>query len=279
MNRDGVIKIITIICTLFLLPLLSQADDDAHTHNIPKDPLIFGILPISSPVALLKRFSPLRDYLQKKLATPIILETASNYDEFVMRTHSGRYDLLLTAPHFTLLALDSGKYELKATYSKPLSAAISVHRDSKIRRLQQLSGKTISIPPEAAIISMAGRKYIYKQQLKKPPVYVIHKSHNASINAMMMGKSDAAVASIYLTREHVKKGNTLRIISVTPPLPGMGLLVSKKLETSLRKQYQVALVNMNKTKQGQQILKEMGYPGYKIATQQEFEITRSFLKK
>ena len=277
MHKDGVIKIIITTCAILLLPLTLHADTDSVNNN--KEPLIFGILPFTSPVTLLKRFAPLRDYLQQELKTPVILETASNFDEFVLRTHAGRYDFVLTAPHFTLLALDSGKYDLKATYTKPLSAAISVHRDSKIRRIQQLSGKTISTPPEMAIITMAAKKFLQKQQFKEPPFYIKHKTHNASIDAMMIGKTDAAIASINPTRQHIRKGKALRIISVTPPLPGMGLLASRSLSKSLRKQYQDVLINMNETVKGKQALKEMGYPGYKIAKRKEFELTRSFLER
>lgn len=275
---DSAVKT-TIICIVLLLPLTLRASQPAFTSQQQEQSLILGVLPFTSPVALLKRFAPLRDYLQEKLARPVIIETASNFNEFVTRTQSGRYDFVLTAPHFTLLALDSGQYELKATYLKPLTAAISVRRDSTIRRLEQLSGKSISTPPDVAIITMAGKAHIKKQHLQKAPGYISYKSHNASINAVMVGDTDAAIASINPTRQFIKNGGALRIISATPPLPGMGLLVAKKLPSSLKQQYQDALVTMHKNKEGQQALKKMGYPGYRRTKIKEFESTRAFLEK
>lgn len=279
MHMDGVFKKFFITCALLFLPYTAYSDNSKTNPFSHQEPLILGILPFHSPVALLKRFSPLRDYLQQQLGIPIILETASNFDEFVMRSHSGRYDFLLTAPHFTLLALDSGKYELQATYLKPLSAAISVPRNSKIRHLQQLDGKIISTPPKVAIITMAGIDHLKKQNFVKPPLYIAYKSHNASIDAMMIGKADAAIASINPTRQYIKKGGALRIITVTPPLPGMGLLASRKLDRSVRGKFQAALIKMHKNKNGKLALSKMGYPGYRKAKRKEFEAMRVFLKK
>ena len=257
-----------------LLPFQSIAQQTSNTD----EPLILGILPFRSPVALLKRFAPLRDHLQQKLGVPIIMETASNFDEFVMRTHARRYDLVLTAPHFTLLALDSGKYAVKATYLKPLSAGISVRRDSKIRYLKQLEGKKISTPPEIAIITIAGKSFL-KKHLKAEPQYVNYKSHNASLDAMLVGNSVAAIASLNPTRQYMQRDIPLRIIASTPPLPGMGLLVAKDLSKALQKKYQDALINMDKDTEGKKALKKMGYPGYRAVKKQEFESTRLFLQK
>lgn len=257
-----------------LLPFQSIAQQTSNTD----EPLILGILPFTSPVALLKRFAPLRDHLQQKLGVPIIVETASNFDEFVMRTHSRNYDLVLTAPHFTLLALDSGKYDVKATYLKPLSASISVRRDSNIRYLKQLEGKKISTPPEIAIITIAGKSHL-KKHLTTEPQYVTYKSHNASLDAMLVGNSVAAIASLNPTRQYIQRDIPIRIIATTPPLPGMGLLVAKDLSKALQRKYQNALINMHKNTEGKKALKKMGYPGYRTVTKQEFESTRVFLQK
>lgn len=262
------------VALTILLPLQAIAQQTRNTD----DPLILGILPFRSPVALLKRFIPLRDYLQKNLDVPIIIETASNFDEFVIRTHTRRYDFVLTAPHFTLLALESGKYHVKATYLKPLSANISVKQDSDIRHLSQLEGRIISTPPEIAIITMAGKSYL-KKHLKSEPQYITYKSHNASLDAMLVGKSIAAIASSNPTRQYIHRDMPLRIIATTPPLPGMGLLVAKDLSKDIQKKYENTLINMHNDHEGKKALKKMGYSGYRAVNKQEFESTRIFLKK
>ena len=126
---------------------------------------------------------------------------------------------------------------------------------------------------------MAGKDHLQKQKFAKSPTYVTYKSHNASIHAMLVGKADAAIASINPTRQHIKKGGALRIIAVTPSLPGMGLLASLKLDKSIRRKYQSALIKMHKDKNGKQALNKMGYSGYRKAKRNEFEAARVFLKK
>ncbi|MGD8811964.1 MAG: phosphate/phosphite/phosphonate ABC transporter substrate-binding protein, partial [Thioalkalispiraceae bacterium] len=254
----------------------AQATTQAGANN--RQPLILGVLPFRSPVALLKRFAPLRDHLQQKIGRPVILETASNFDEFVSRSQARRYDFLLTAPHFTLLAIDSGKYEVTATYLKPLAAGISVKRDSNIRSLKQLEGQRISTPPDIAIITMAGKSYL-KKHLKKQPQYINYKSHNASLDAMLVGNSVAAIASLNPTRQYIQRDIPLRIIATTPPLPGMGLLVASDLDESIKSNYRDALINMHKDPHGKAALKKMDYSGYRPVDKREFESTRIFLQK
>lgn len=268
-----------IIAILFIaLSLILPFQSLAQSVSNEKDTLILGILPFRSPVALLKRFSPLRDHIQQKLGVPVVMETASNFDEFVMRTHARRYDFVLTAPHFTLLALDSGKYDVHATYIKPLAAGISVRRDSNIRHLGQLEGQKIATPPDIAIITIAGKDYL-KKHLKSEVQYINHKSHNASLDSMLAGNAVAAIASLNPTRQYIQRDIPLRIIATTPPLPGMGLLAARDLNDELIKKYKDALINMHKDTDGKKALKQMSYSGYRATTRQEFESTRSFLQK
>lgn len=268
------ISTVLFIALSLILPIPSTAQPVSNEGK----PLILGVLPFRSPVALLKRFSPLRDYLQQKLGVPVIMETASNFDEFVIRTDARRYDFVLTAPHFTLLALDSGKYDVQATYIKPLAAGISVRRDSNIRYLSQLEGKIISTPPEIAIITIAGKSYL-KNHLKSQAQYIKYESHNASLDAMLAGNSVAAIASLNPTRQYIQRDIPLRIIATTPPLPGMGLLAAKDLNSDLIVKYKNALINMKTDPDGKTALKKMGYSGYRATSKQEFESTRNFLKK
>ncbi|MGD8811379.1 MAG: hypothetical protein PVH16_01495, partial [Thioalkalispiraceae bacterium] len=58
-------RIIKIIIGLVIgLSLLTPAQATTQAGANNRQPLILGVLPFRSPVALLKRFAPLRDHLQ-----------------------------------------------------------------------------------------------------------------------------------------------------------------------------------------------------------------------
>lgn len=266
------------MCLLPLLALLLTTPCFAALG--PDKALTFGFLPSRSPVTLIKHYTPLREYLSGRLKRTIHLETATNYSSFLQYVRQRRYDFVLTAPHFALLAIDSGKYTAPLTYTKSLMADILIPRDSPLRQLKQLEGKRISLPPEKAIISMAAKHFLAQQGLTGPkaPRYVISKSHNASVYAMLAGDTDAAVASINVTRKFLRKGARIKKLATTGALPGMALLVARDLPKQLKANFTKSLILMDKTPAGRAALKKMGYAGYRLARPNEFEAARPYLK-
>lgn len=242
-------------------------------------PLIFGFLPSRSPVALFRQYAPLREYLTQRLRREIILETAADYPAFLRNTDNRKYDFVLTAPHFALLAIDSGKYDAPVTYTRGLAADILVPEHSPITHVRQLAGKKIALPPEGAIIGMAGRYYLNQHGLtgSSAPKYVFTNSHNASVHAMLAGEAAAAIVSVNITRQFRQKDTPIRTLATTKALPGMAFLAARDLPEGLRLAFRRTLTQMKNTPAGKTALAQMGYPGYRRAQQNEFETARPFL--
>jgi len=243
-------------------------------------PLTFAILPFLSPIALTKRFAPLRDYLSEKLGKEVVIVTTSSFEIFIERTANDEYDFILTAPHFTILALDSGNYEVSAVYIKMLQAQVVVRNDSKVNSVNDLAGKSIGVPPVKAIITMAGIKYMEEQGVKdqRRAHYKPYKSHNAAMLATVSGEVDAAIASNFQVMNQIKKGQPLRIVGETRTYPGMGLLAAKRLPDKIRDVYENTLITMKDSDQGKRVLEEIRYPGFRQPHNEEFEPARVFLK-
>jgi len=242
--------------------------------------LILGILPFQTPVALFKRFAPLREYLSAELGRPVLLQTARDFPTFIHRTAERRYDFVITAPHFTLLALDSGRYQLRARYQKPLRAVVVVRAGSDITRPSQLAGRTVSTPPRVAVITLVGRHYLASVGLTGPraPHYEAFMTHNASHQAVLGGEASAAIISINVYNLARNRGSPLRIVGRSPAIPSMGILAAKDLPRALRARFAHALITMSDTPGGRAVLKRMTYPGFRPATEQDFEPARPYLE-
>lgn len=268
--------VMTVWC-LLLVVCLPRAAPAAETHE---KPLILGILPFESAIALFRRFSPLREYLSQKLQHPVILETARDFPEFIQRTRTRQYDMIITAPHFTLLALDSGHYEVVGTYVTPLAANIVVRNGSPIHNPAQLAGKRIATPPKGAIITLIGKHYLETLGLTgaKAPTYIAFRTHNASDQAVLGGQADAAIVSINVFHLARQQGTALHRIARSPDIPGMGLLVATDMPHALKAAFESTMFNMHNTPEGRRVLKVMAYPGYKPATRKDFEAARPYLK-
>ncbi|MEJ2344151.1 MAG: phosphate/phosphite/phosphonate ABC transporter substrate-binding protein [Gammaproteobacteria bacterium] len=241
-----------------------------------------GILPFMSPIALFKRFAPLRDYLSAHIGRTVIIETARDYPQFVRRSQARRYDILYTAPHFALLASDSGRYRLRATYVRPLSALILVRRNGPIHKLADLAGKIVATPPPEAIVTMFGRRMLGREGLTgaRSPVYRNYLSHTAAYQAVVGGEAQAAIVAVNVVHDPHDEATPLRILAHSRNFPAVGFLTASDLPERLQQRIAQVLVTLTKTRAGRRILKQIRDPasGYRPARLRNFEPLRPFLQ-
>ncbi len=258
---------------LALLLLIPPTGTEAADK--PK-PLMLGFFPIISTIALFKRFAPLIGYLERELGREVVMVTARDFPTFVQRTADRRYDIVVTAPHFALLAADSGRYRVVASLRKDLVGYIVVREDSPLHRIADLAGKRIATPPRPAIITQSGMDYL-QQRLSRPPLFIAYQSHNAAYQSVLGGDADAAVVSVNAVNKALKKGLPLRRIGSTPPLPNMAVLVASDLPPDLGQRLQQILVEMDRKPAGQSVLRAIGFPGFRAADNADYEPTRPYL--
>ena len=241
------------------------------------DFLVFGFLPMESPVSLFKRFAPLRDYLTTQIEKEIRLETAKDFPSFEQRTMNRNYDIVFTAPHMALQALDSKIYEVAATFEKPLKSVIVAQEKSDIQNLQHLEGKTIATPPEQAIVTMVGKQFLSNKGIRAAR-FSTYRTHNAAYSAVLAGEVDAAIISNFIARKVISNDYSLKIVASSDPFPGIGILVARDLPETTKTHIKKALWGLKDLPAGKKILKTIAQPGYRQATQQSFEVLRPFVK-
>jgi phosphonate transport system substrate-binding protein len=276
-RRDRAVAIALALLLLWAVP--AWANNPVDRPDEATRPLVLGLLPFMSPIALFQRFAPLRAYLEGRTGRTIVLQTARDYPEFVRRTTQRRYDIVLTAPHFVLLALDSGHYQVQATYQDPLAALVLVRKDGAERKVADLADKLVATPPPEAIITMVGRRMLERQGLtgNRTPVYRNYPSHNAAYQAVAGGEAAAAITTINILRRVRDSASPLRILARSKNLPGLGFLTATDLDPGLQERIAEVLTNMDDGEAGRKVLRAIRYPGYRRATAAEFETLRPYL--
>lgn len=275
-NRTTAVWMFLILCGFGGAAL---ADKSAIKNSKPassKNFLVFGFLPMESPVSLFKRFAPLRDYLTTQIDKEIRLETAKDFPSFAKRTMDRYYDIVFTAPHMALQALDSNHYEVAATFVKPLKSVIVAQEKSHLQGLPNLEGKTIATPPEQAIVTMVGQQYLAKNGIKAAR-FSTYRTHNAAYSAVLAGEVDAAIISNFIAKKAISKNYPLKIVASSDPFPGIGILVARDLPETTKSHIKKALWGMKELPAGKKILKTIAQPGYKPATKSPFEVLRPFI--
>jgi len=263
---------------IFIFSFSHSVSIKAEELNQEQLSLKMGVFPIVSGVALFKRFAPLKDHLSKKLGVEIKLETASNFPTFVSRTAEQQYDIVITAPHFSVLAADSGDYQIVARPKRDLISLIVVAKTSPIKELSQLSGKKVATPPVPALTTRSGKRYFEQKGLggKNKPDYLAYKSHNAAYQSVLINNTSAAIVSINAVNKALDKGIPLRIIDKVPALPAMATLVSNKHSNEFAAKVESVLVSMDTTNEGRIALKKVGFPGYWSARLKDYEPVRPY---
>ncbi|WP_455209401.1 phosphate/phosphite/phosphonate ABC transporter substrate-binding protein [Kaarinaea lacus] len=258
------------------IAIANELDAD-KTESGSKTYLIFGFLPMESPVALFKRFAPLREYLSTQIQQEIRMETAKNFREFSERTLHRQYDIVFTAPHMALHALDGDLYELAATFNEPLKSVFVVQEKSSIQDVSGLEGVTVATPPDRAIVTMVGMKYLDSQGLKAVR-YKTYRTHNAAYAAVLGGEVDAAMIANFIAMKAISNNAALKIVAQSEPFPGIGILVAKDLPDSLKQDIKKAIWGMKELPHGRSILNTVAQPGYIEADKQQFEVLRPFVQ-
>ena len=244
-------------------------------------PLTLGFFPIISTVALYKRFSPLRDYLSETLGRKVVLVTAKDFPTFYERTAQGKYDIVVTAPHFAVSAADSGKYVIRATLIKDVQQLIVVKDSSPVTAIKQLGGKVIATPPEDALMTMMGKRFLADAGLTgtSQPSYRAFNSHNAANQALLGDEVDAAIASSNIIAKAIKRGEPLRILDRGLKLPNMATMVAKNLDAEIGDQIVQILIAMTSSEKGKDVLQRIDFPGYRAVSAQDYELARPYMEQ
>lgn len=264
---------------LISLPLASTAAAEVTTNNTPNERLVFGIAPFMSPLALVKRMAPLRDYLSQEMGVEVVIETTNDATEFGKRSLSGKYDFVLTNPTFSLMALDQGGFQIVASQKKKLTGHFVVLEDSKINHIDDLKGLQVGCPPKVGFMGQLISPYLksnFFSEKEMPRITYFH-SHKDAISALRLKNIDATLIVNFMEKHLIAKNIPIRTIHKTDKYPGMTIIASNTLSSELFNRLKDSLFKIDQTDSGRQILKQISMSGYESLDKNELEKIRPYL--
>lgn len=238
--------------------------------------LVFGFLPIVSSERLVRRFSPLVDYLSQQTGLEIRMETAPDFAAFIRRTREpGRYDILFTAPHLYYLAhRDSGYRAVARVAREHMKAVIVVPGDSDISAPAGLAGRRLATTDPLALATLLARALLRDAGLDPDTdlTLVATPSHNASLLAAYQGNTDAAVLMrpLYL-RAPAAVREQMKIIASTRGVPHMPIAVAPWVDEDLGGRLRRALLGLTRSARGRALLQQTGMPGFAPVRGDEYD--------
>ncbi|MBI5419990.1 MAG: phosphonate ABC transporter substrate-binding protein [Deltaproteobacteria bacterium] len=244
---------------LVISTLLAALMIGASTTSFARD-LVMGLIPAENNEEMVKKFEPMRAYLEKKLGQKIKVFTATDYTGVIEGMKKKRVDIAWFGPlSYYLAELEAGAEAFavgvmqngKSTYR----SLFVVPGDSPARSLKDLKGKSVAFVDPASTSGGLMPTYLVKKETGMMPEQFFGKfiwtgSHDAVEMAVKNKTVDAGADNDITYPLMLEKGlitkESNRVLMYSPELPGSPLTYRKDLPVDLKKEIQDAIVNAHK---------------------------------
>jgi phosphonate transport system substrate-binding protein len=263
-------------------PTYSSLNPNTNTQEY-----IFGIHPLHNPKRLFEVYGPLIDLINEKIPTiKLKLEASRNYDSFNKKLYSGHFDFALPNPYQTVESLKYG-YDVFGKMGDDFNfrGIILVRKDSNIKNINDLKGKSISYPaPTALAATMLPQDFLYSKgiDIKKDLKNFYVGSQESSIMNVYLKKTDAASTWpppwFAFIKERPDVAKEVQVQWETKSLPNNGLVYKIGVDKKIVEQIAQILFTLHETPQGRELLKRMELSKYEKASKETYAPVDEFLE-
>ncbi|MGZ6409316.1 MAG: phosphate/phosphite/phosphonate ABC transporter substrate-binding protein [Bdellovibrio sp.] len=252
-------------------------------------PLVrFAVHPLHNPELLNDVFGPLISYLNENIKeVHFQLEASVNYTAYEEKLKRREVEFALPNPYQTILATQHGyKIFAKMGDDQNFRGIILVRKDSGIKSILDLKGKTISYPaPTALAATMMPQYYLFVHGLK---VRTETKSH-------YVGSQESSIMNVFLKTsqagatwpppwktfvlKHPEFAKELEVKWQTQTLPNNGLVYRDDVSPELVAKVKKIILELEKSAQGKKILVGMGLSKFESADEKTYVPVKKFLKE
>ena len=266
--------------SLFAALFLSATVSAAPSGPAPSPaPLRVGLLPTIPTLRLMRLYDPLRVHLQRVLGQPVELFTASDFHAHLQDVQKGEFDLLVTAPHFGVMAADGGYVPL-FRYQLELRPLIIVPKASPIHEPRQLKGKKVYTADRLAALSVVAERWLasdYNMVAGRDYQLVEASNHSTAIRAVAIGEADAAISGrsplAQVTQDLRDKVDFFECRFV---VPHQFFLAHERLGAAAIERIRAALASFPATEEGKTFLAEGGFLGLVPLDTSDIETARPY---
>lgn len=218
---------------------------------------ILARAPQLSPSVTSKEWTPFVKYLSEKTSSNIILKVYSHRTDFEQDIQEGKVDIYYGNPGYGVVGhLKHGYLPIIRSDQKELKGIVVARKDSGISDIKQLHGQTIAFPSSSSFAASLYLRSILKTDFGIDFNTEYLGTHDNVYRSILVGKSTAG-GGVYrtLNREDKRVREQLQIIYETPGMKPHPLMISKNIGQTMRKKIQQAILELNTTNEGKELLK------------------------
>lgn len=225
-----------------------------------EDSLTLWVHPYLPATELTRRFSPLAEYLSRKVGLPISIRIQKSYQSHIDHAGKDEADIAYIGPvPYVKIVETYGEKPLLARLlvrGKPVFfGMIIVREDSSIRSLEDLAGRSFAFGDTNSTMSHLVPRYMLKEggvpvgSLAKHEFLGSH--HNVAL-AVLGGYFDAGGVKEEVYYEYRERG--LRMLAKSPPISEHLFIARSSLPAEILEPLREAMLSLHEDAQGAEIL-------------------------
>ncbi len=215
----------------------------------------FSVVPQFERRVLFGIWQPIVDELEKRTGARFQLTTSLSVSDYERDVHRGVYDFIYVNPYVMPNIEEQPGYVPLIRDRKPLRGILVVRKDSPVRKVEELQGKTLAVPSMSALGASLLLRAELDRQYKVKTQVVLAKTHSSVFLHVVNGFADAG-GSVQkaLSEQDPRVRDALRVLYQTSEVPSHPLAAHQRVPAALREQVRKAFLDLSTTPQGRELL-------------------------
>ena len=257
---------------IFLLCMLMLAGHVAKAEQLNYS---FGIVPQQSAAKLARLWGPILQQISKDTGLKVNFKTAPDIPTFEKRLAAGEYDFAYMNPyHYTIFNQTNGYLALAKARNKRIKGILVVRKDSSIRQLANLDGRTLAFPAPAAFAATI----LSQSNLRVSGVNFKHKyvsSHDSVYRSVAKGLYPAG-GGVIRTLKNVAPEirDQLRVLWISQGYTPHAIAVHPRVKKQNAQSLQQAFIKLDQQTEGSALLKAIKINGFEMAQDSDWDDVR-----
>lgn len=242
---------------------------------------VLGVFPHLPPRDLEEVYAPMAADLGEAIGHRIVLRSNTTFGRFMENLDKQTFDIAFVQPFDYVRIADKYGYRPLAVRKEKLATIVVVKEDSKLKKLADIKGKTVALPPKVAAVS-----YLLKGHLKKEKIIpgkdvklTHHRSHMSCMQQVLIGEAVACGTAAPAVRffEHKTKVK-MRVIGKTREIPHALFVIHPRVPESEREILRQRIMGWAKTADGKKMLKRGKLSPFIKIKDKDYDVVRELSK-
>jgi phosphonate transport system substrate-binding protein len=258
------------IAGILAVVVLTATTASAATYSI-------GVVPQFEPRKMFGIWQPIVAELEKRTGNHFNLVVPLTVGEFEQELEKGTYDFVYANPYHIMRMSETQHYIPLVRDGVPLRGILVVRKDSPVRDIKELDGKSLAIPSPnalgASLLLRADLEHLYHVRMKMVNV----KTHS-SVYLNVLNKLTDAGGGVEKTFDEQDKAirDALRVIYTTREMPSHPVAAHPRVDKTVREQVRQALLALAATPAGKTLLDDVPMKQPVAASMNEYRAMRNW---